>query len=144
MASYTTNTSQNSKIIYPLILFDGYCNLCSGAVNLILKNEKKPLYYFISLQSATVKEYFPDLRISDPPESLILIENNKIFKSSTAALKISKNLKFPWYIFYYAIFLPSFLRDPVYQFIARHRYKWFGRKSVCFVPTTNWKSRFLD
>lgn len=144
MPSQTINTIQNTKINNPLILFDGYCNLCSGGVNLILKNEKKPLYYFLSLQSPKVKEYFPDLIISEPPESIILIENDKIFKSSTAALKISKNLKFPWYIFYYSIYLPSFLRDPVYQFIARHRYKWFGRKSVCFVPKPNWKSRFID
>lgn len=144
MSSLTTNTGQNSKIMYPLILFDGYCNLCSGAVSLILNNEKKPLYYFLSLQSVKVKEFFPELSISDPPESIILIENDKILKRSTAALKISKNLKFPWYIFYYSIFIPSFLRDPVYKFIAKHRYNWFGRKSVCFMPKTNWKSRFLD
>ncbi|MCF8379385.1 MAG: DCC1-like thiol-disulfide oxidoreductase family protein [Bacteroidales bacterium] len=144
MLPQTEKITNYNKLKYPLILFDGYCNLCSFAVNFILKKEKKPLYYFLSIQSPTLSEIYPELKISDPPESIILIQNDKIFKASTAALKISRNLKFPWHILYYAIYLPLFLRDPLYRFIAKKRYRWFGKKNVCYMPKENWKARFMD
>ena len=128
----------------PLILFDGYCNLCSDSVQLILKYEKKPEYFFLSLQSDKAKEILPESDITNPPESVILIEGERVYKSSSAGFRILKKLKFPCNIFYYGIFLPRFLRDPVYELIAKNRYKWFGKKSKCYVPQEKWEHRFVD
>ena len=136
-------SSLNSTFPENIVLYDGYCNLCSGAVQFILRHEKKPVYYFLSLQSPIVAELIPDILVKNPPESIILIENEKIFMSSDAALKISRKLKFPWRIFYYFIYFPRFLRDPVYAFIAKNRYKYFGKKSSCHTPDPKYKNRFL-
>ena len=134
----------NHKFPESIVLYDGYCNLCSGAVQFILKYEKEPVYYFLSLQSLKVEELIPDFKLKDPPESVILIESGKIFMASEAALKIARKLKFPWRVLYYFIYFPRFLRDPAYNFIAKNRYKFFGKKSSCFIPNPKWKSRFLD
>ena len=127
-----------------IILYDGYCNLCSGSVQFILKHEKNPVYYFLSLQSPIVQKLLPEFEVKNPPESIILIENEKVFMASDAALKISRKLKFPWRIAYYFIYFPRFLRDPIYHFIAKNRYKYFEKKSSCFIPESKWKRRFLD
>ena len=131
-------------IDFPLVLYDGYCNLCSGAVQFILKNEKRPDIYFLSLQSPKLKTYVPELNLTQVPDSVLLFENGNLFKESTAALKISGKLKFPYHICKYMIYIPRFLRDPVYRLIANNRYSWFGKKASCFIPAENWKSRFLD
>ncbi len=133
----------DSNLQESIVLYDGYCNLCSRAVQFILKHEKKPVYYFLSLQSPIVEKLTLDILVKNPPESIILIEDNKIFMSSDAVLKISRNLKFPWSMFYYFIYFPRFLRDPVYAFIAKNRYKYFGKKSTCYIPNPKYKNRFL-
>ncbi len=125
-----------------IILFDGVCNLCNGAVQFILKWEKHPNYQFGSLQSEAAQKLlkdFPDEKIAD---SIVLIDDGKLFQKSSAVLKILAHLKWFW-IFKYLIFLPTKFRDYVYDFIARNRYRWFGKRSECRIPTEKEKSRFL-
>lgn len=128
-----------------IILFDGICNLCNASVNFIIKNDEKKFFVFASLQSDVAKEIL--LQFSTKKlnlDSIIYIENGALYEKSTAALKIAKQLRFPWPIFYLFIIIPPFLRDKIYNLIAKNRYKWFGKKDSCMIPTPDLKSLFLD
>lgn len=130
-----------------LILFDGVCNLCNGAVNFIIKRDRKDEFRYASLQSATGQKYLEERNI-DPGEidSIILIEpGTAYFIKSDAALEIAGSLGWPWkalYLFNYI--LPRPLRDRIYDIIARNRYRWFGKKDQCMIPTPALRSKFLD
>jgi len=129
-----------------IILFDGVCNLCNGSVIFILKNERRPLFRFASIQSDIGKELlvrhgFP----VDYSQAVILIDDEKIHTGSTAALKIGQTLKFPWsFLATIGLIVPRSIRDWVYAQIAKHRYQWFGKRDVCMVPTANLRARFLE
>jgi len=129
----------------PFILFDGYCNLCSASVKFILRHEKEEYYYFASLQSEFAGSRFPDFFTKErDPASVILIDKEEVWFASDAALRICHRLKFPFYLMYYFRFIPAFLRDPVYNFIARRRYRYFGKNQTCFVPEKNYSHRFPE
>jgi predicted DCC family thiol-disulfide oxidoreductase YuxK len=128
-----------------LVLFDGVCNFCNYWVQFALKRNKKKSLKFGSLQGDTAKEILPGFNI-DPNvlSSVYLIEKDKIHKESSAALHICKHLDGAWKLLYILIFIPAFLRDPFYKLIARFRYKWFGKKEACMIPTPEQRSRFVD
>ncbi len=128
-----------------LVLFDGVCNFCNYWVQFALKHNKKKSLKFGSLQGNTAKEILPGFSI-DPNvlSSVYLIENDKIYKESTAALHICKHLDGPWKLLFAFIIIPAFLRNPLYKLIARYRYKWFGKKEACMIPTPEQRSRFVD
>lgn len=128
-----------------IVLFDGVCNLCSKAVQLIIKNDPAGFFRFTSLQSEKGKTLLRSYGLSDTaePESLVLIEQGKAYQYSAAALRIAKRLRSWHRLLYLFIFLPAFLRDPVYRFIARNRYRWWGRQVVCWLPDPSLKQRFL-
>jgi predicted DCC family thiol-disulfide oxidoreductase YuxK len=117
-----------------IVLFDGYCNLCSGSVRFISKRDKRNVFTFVPLQSEEA-EKFPGLPRfeTDSSASVILIEDENIYVKSTAALKIARQLRFPWNLFYVLIIVPASIRDGVYMFIARNRYKWFGKRETCYI-----------
>ena len=127
-----------------VIIFDGICNLCSGSVQFILKRDKEKKFLFASLQSSygqnLLKKY--DLP-TDTFNSFILFEDGKILTRSTAALKMFSQLK-GWKWVRLLGIVPKFIRDAVYNVIAKNRYKWFGKKNECWVPTPELKARFLD
>ena len=128
-----------------IILFDGVCNLCNSSVNFIIKHDKKERFLFASLQSDAAKEIllqFPSKKII--MGSLFLIENNKIYNKSTAVLKILRNLNGGVRFLYIFIIIPKFLRDSLYDYFAENRYKWYGKKENCMVPSPKLKKRFLD
>lgn len=129
---------------HPVILFDGVCNLCNASVRFVVKRDKSEKYRFASLQSDHAKELLLENGV-DPHsfDSIVLFEAGEIFTKSTAALKIAQNLSGFWPMLYVFMALPVFLRDPVYDFIARNRYKWFGKKEHCEVPAPELKERFL-
>lgn len=128
----------------PLILFDGMCNLCSNSVQFIIKRDKKEQFYFASLQSNLGKQIIQYFQLDfTKTQSVLLLNNNIIFCESTAALKIAKKLSGFWPILYSFIIIPSFIRNIIYQFISRNRYKWFGKKESCWVPNKEITSRFL-
>lgn len=125
-----------------IILFDGVCNLCNASVKFILKYEKKETFIFGSLQSDRVKEVLTQFRSERITDSILYIENDQLFQESTAALKIAKHLRY-FGVLYYLIYLPEWLRNPFYRFIARNRYNWFGKRETCMIPEERLKNRFL-
>lgn len=130
-----------------IILFDGVCNLCNESVKFIIKKDKKAHFKFTSLQSemgqTLIKSCQNDLD-STKQQSVILIKNNKAYTHSTAALLIAKHLSFPWNLLYAGILIPKFIRDGIYNIIAKNRYKWFGKVSdACLLPNKEFNSRFL-
>jgi len=128
-----------------IILFDGICNLCNGSVIFILRREKDPRFQLASIQSETGKELLKWCGLpSNYIQAVVYIENGKTYLGSTAALKIGQRLIFPWsFLSCAGSIVPEFIRDWVYNRIAQHRYRWFGRKDVCMVPTQSLKARFL-
>lgn len=127
-----------------IILFDGVCNLCNASVKFIIKNDPKTLYKFAPLQSHFAQKILNRKNISNKNfESLILIEGDDMFLKSTAALKIARNLRGFWPVFYPLIFIPYPFRDFFYNVIAKHRYRLFGQKDSCMVPSKEIKSRFM-
>lgn len=129
---------------YEIVLFDGVCNLCNSAVDLIVRNDKLGNFKVGALQDDKTKEILKDYDINeDYLDSIILIRGDKVFYKSRAALEITKNLKGAWPLLYGLIVVPGFVRDPVYDWIARNRYRWFGKKETCRLPTAEERARFL-
>lgn len=128
-----------------ILLFDGVCNLCNASVNFIIKHDKKAHFKFASLQSDAAKELLLQYKAKKiKMDSIILIENGAFYKKSTAALIISKKLNGGFKILYVFIIIPTFIRDWVYNYIAKNRYKWFGKKDSCMIPTKELKKRFIE
>lgn len=130
---------------HQVIIFDGVCNLCNGFIQFIIKNDKKNKFKFCSLQSEQgqniIKQNSKDLKNID---SVLLFTNNQIYNKSTAVLKIAKTLGFPYNIIKITSVIPVKLRDRIYDFIAKNRYRWFGKKTSCWIPTSELKEKFLD
>lgn len=128
-----------------IVLFDGVCNLCNGAITFIIKRDKKDVFRYAPLQSKVGKELAAKHHIDlDKVDSIILVTEDKAYAKSTAALRIAKQLSKGWPLLAMFLILPKFLRDAVYDFIARNRYKWFGKKDACMIPTPELKRKFLD
>lgn len=128
----------------PIILFDGVCNLCSSSVQFVIRRDPQHHFRFASLQSNTGKQILEQFNLSTSDlSSFILLENGKIYTRSTGALKVAKQLSKGWTLLYGFIIIPAFIRDAVYQFIAKNRYKWFGKKTACWVPTKELEQLFL-
>jgi predicted DCC family thiol-disulfide oxidoreductase YuxK len=129
----------------PVILFDGVCNFCNGAINFVLKQDRKSVFRFAPLQSEAGRRLLQQYNLpTEEFESFVLIDQGKVYKKSNAALRVMNKL--PWYWKESQIFrvIPTIFRDAIYDFIARNRYKWFGKKDQCMVPTAEMRSRFLD
>ena len=131
---------------HPVVLFDGVCNLCHGAVQFIVDRDPRGTFQFASLQSeraaALLREHGRNPPEGDP-ESVVLVEDGRIYEHSTAALRIALRLGGLWSLLYGFVIVPRFVRDAVYRFIARNRYRWFGRTEQCRVPTPELRARFL-
>ena len=128
----------------PVILFDGVCNLCEGFVQFILKKEKAPIYYFASLQSEFGRQMLTAYNLEHELKTVIFIKEGKAYTKSEAALEIAKGLQFPFNTFHLLKIFPRFIRDWVYDGISKRRYRWFGKKDVCMIPTPELKQRFLE
>lgn len=127
-----------------VILFDGECNLCNGFVNFVIKRDKENLYHFAPLQSRVAKDLLKEDRSIKNLSTIVLVENGKILTQSTAALRIIKHLSGGWKLLYGLIIIPKFIRDAFYILIARNRYRWFGKKEHCMIPTPAVQSKFLS
>ena len=126
-----------------IVLFDGECNFCDASVQFILKHDPKGIFKFASLQSEIGQQLLNDFNVPKNMDSIVLIEGNGFYTKSTAALKIARQLKGFWKFFYIFIIIPKFLRNSVYSVIAKNRYKWFGKKETCMLPTAEQRNRFL-
>jgi predicted DCC family thiol-disulfide oxidoreductase YuxK len=129
-----------------LILFDGICNLCNASIQYVIKHDKKNVFMFTALQSEAgqqiIKKYNIDTNKVD--SVLLYTPKNGIDSKSTAALKIANDLGFPQSIMTVFFIIPPFIRNWVYDYIAKHRYKWYGKKESCMIPSPELKSRFLS
>jgi predicted DCC family thiol-disulfide oxidoreductase YuxK len=129
-----------------LILFDGFCNLCNASVLYVIKRDKNNVFMFSPLQSNIGKQLIEkhDINLS-LTDSILLYESGQgISYKSTAALKIASKLTFPTNLLSIFLIVPSLFRDWVYDYIAKNRYKWYGKKDACMVPTQELKDKFLD
>jgi predicted DCC family thiol-disulfide oxidoreductase YuxK len=130
---------------HALVLFDGVCNLCNGSVQFIIDRDPRGYFTFAALQSEAAAPALS--RCGRDPEmldSIVLVEEGRCFTRSTAALRIARRLSGLWPAFYLGIVIPRVLRDMLYDLIARHRYRWFGRTESCRIPTPELRARFLD
>ncbi|MDG1730432.1 MAG: DCC1-like thiol-disulfide oxidoreductase family protein [Algibacter sp.] len=129
-----------------LILFDGVCNLCNGAVNYVIKHDKSNLFMFTALQSDIGKKIIEHYNIDTIKLDSILLYTPKkgIHYKSTAALKVASKLGFPINILVIFLIVPKVIRNWVYDFIAKNRYKWYGKKDACMIPTPELKNKFLE
>ena len=122
------------------IIFDGFCILCSKIVQFILRRDKLKTFRFTPFQSEKsdlLKKKFGIEHMTN--ETIVLIEDGKVYSKSTAGLRIIKKLGFPWNLLWVFIVLPRFIRDPVYNLFARNRFRWFGKRESCFIPDDNWE-----
>ena len=128
-----------------LVLFDGVCNFCNFWIQFALKRDKKNKLMFGSLQGETAQQLLPQHNI-DPGiiTSVIFIEDGIAYRDSTAALKICRHLNGGWKLLYALIIVPTFIRDGIYKWIGRNRYKWFGKQESCMLPTAEQRKRFVD
>jgi len=124
-----------------IVLFDGVCNLCNGFVQFILVRDPEGRFSFASLQSDAARRL---LNGNAPAETMVLIEQRTLYIKSTAALRIARGLRFPWPLLYGLLIVPRPLRDTIYDWVARHRYAWFGQRESCMVPTAQWRKRFIE
>jgi predicted DCC family thiol-disulfide oxidoreductase YuxK len=129
----------------PIILFDGVCNFCNSAVNFTLKRNAKADIFFAPLQSAAGQKLLAQYHLpANNMQSFVFIEKEKPYKQSTAALKVARHLRGLWPLCYGFIIVPKFIRDGIYNWIAKNRYKWFGMRQSCMIPTHEVKARFLS
>jgi predicted DCC family thiol-disulfide oxidoreductase YuxK len=134
----------NKQFTHSIILFDGVCNLCNGAVNFVINRDPGNVFKFTPLQEKQgvllLKKHAIDAKMLD---SIVLIENGNVYIKSSAALRIAKKMSNLWPLFFALLIIPRFMRDGVYDFIAKNRYKWFGKKEQCMIPTPGLREKFL-
>lgn len=126
-----------------VIFFDGVCNLCSGWVRFVLNRDTSAAFRFAPLQSDFAREILQETRQHDGLDSIVLLKDGKVFVKSAAVLRIVRRLRWPWPLLWILIVVPSAIRDFVYDIIARSRYRWFGRREECMIPSPEIRERFL-
>ncbi|MBB5171972.1 thiol-disulfide oxidoreductase DCC family protein [Texcoconibacillus texcoconensis] len=127
-----------------IILFDGECHFCDRSVHFIFKRDKKAVFKFASLQSDIGQELLRTYHAPAHIDSLVLIDDKHCYIKSSAALHICKHLSGLWKLFYGLFIIPRPVRDFVYEMIAKNRYRWFGKKEQCSVPSPEVRKRFLS
>lgn len=125
---------------HPIIFYDGVCGLCDRSIQFILKHDHKRVFRYAALQSDFAKQTLGDQLAFD---SFVYYDKGKVFYRSTAALKMFKALGGGWSLLYGFMVVPAFIRNAVYDFVARNRYKWFGKFDSCKIPTPEQRALFL-
>lgn len=128
----------------PILIFDGVCNMCNASVNFVMKRDKEGKVMFTANQHGPGQEILKKFnKPVDDVDTFYLLENGKIYDRSSAVLRVSKYMNFPWNLGVIFLIVPKFIRDFVYKFVAKNRYKWFGKKDTCRLPTPEERARFL-
>lgn len=129
---------------YPVVIFDGVCNLCNGVVNFILQHQRKKQFRFVALQSEAGEKAIQLLQIPPETNSVILYWKKRIYTESEAALEIARLLPAPWKWLVVFTIVPKKVRDKMYRWVARNRYRWFGQKQSCRLPSRREKQFFPE
>jgi predicted DCC family thiol-disulfide oxidoreductase YuxK len=127
-----------------IIFFDGSCGLCNRSVKFIMRKEKNDQLFFSPLQSDFAKGILEEYKVEADADSMMLLEKGKIYLRSSAALRSTKYLKGLWPLSQVFLIVPKFIRDAVYNFIARNRISWFGKADHCEMMTPELRRRFLE
>ena len=134
----------NTDVKSPVLLFDGVCNLCNASVQWLLTHDRRGIFRFAALQSGTGQALLQGFGLDQEKfNSVVLVRGDRIFLRSDAPLEIVRYLGGAWPLLYGLRIIPRFLRDAIYNWIARNRYRWFGRREACMLPRPEWKARFL-
>lgn len=129
----------------PIIFFDGICNLCNAAVQFVIKRDPAAVFKFCSLQSPIASQLLSDRDFQSKDfNTFILLQNDKIYKRSDAALKVARQLKGPFKLLYGFIIVPVRVRNWVYDLISKNRYRWFGKREECMIPDPTLATRFIN
>jgi len=126
-----------------IVFFDGVCNLCQGSVRYLIKHDKKGVLKFASLQGNYAKDFVNETEIQSM-QSIMFFDGKMLYKKSTAVLKLSRLLGGWYQLLLLGYILPRFFRDWLYNIVAKNRYRWFGKKDQCMLPSKGFKNRFLD
>lgn len=128
----------------PIIFFDGVCNLCNASVQFVIAHDKKDQFKFTALQGDYAKEVLPKSNVDlEKLNTILLLEDGKLYTKSSAALRVARKLNGLIPLLYAFIIVPKFIRDWIYDIIAKNRYQWWGRQESCWVPTPELKSKFI-
>lgn len=139
--SHSTDVYNESAIV----LIDGVCHMCQGLTQFIIRRDPRGIFRFASLQSEVGQKLLKQGGMRESSiDTMVLIENGKYYTRSTGALRIARRLRFPWPLSYVLILIPPFLRNLVYRWVAKNRYRWFGQSSECMIPTPDIRRRFLS
>lgn len=139
--------TENSQIPTdkPILLFDGVCNLCNGFVQFVIKRDPEGIFRFASLQSEIGQTLLAQAQMPTKEIStVVLYEGGKFYTHSDVGLRVFRKMGGAWSLLYGLMIIPKFIRDGIYNWIARNRYRWFGKRESCMIPTPELKSRFLD
>jgi predicted DCC family thiol-disulfide oxidoreductase YuxK len=128
-----------------IVLFDGVCNLCTGSVRFIISHDRRGVFSFAALQSNAGREILRRFHLTTArPHSFFLVDDGRIYDRSSAALRVTRYCDGIWKLLSVLIVVPRFFRDAVYDWIARNRYDWFGKKNECWIPSADLRARFLE
>lgn len=127
----------------PIIFFDGVCGMCNAFVSLVLRADRRGTFLFAPLQGTTARELLPPLAEDAREWSMIYVDEAGVHDQSDASLEVYRRLGGPWRLLALARAVPRFIRNPVYRIIARNRYRWFGKRDACRIPTAAERARFL-
>lgn len=128
----------------PVVFFDGYCALCAFWVRFILIRDRRGSYRFASLDSAAARSAGVSVQPGADPETVILLAEGRTWERSDAAIRILAGLGGLWRLCLLLLIVPRALRDAIYRWVARHRYRWFGKTDACLMPDARYKYLFLD
>lgn len=128
-----------------IILFDGVCNFCNGSVNFVIEHDAENYFKFAPLQSDVAQGLLDKFKIDkSATDSVVLVENETVYTHSTAALRIARKLDGAFSWLYVFVIVPKFIRDFFYKLFAKYRYKLFGKKDVCMMPTAEIREKFIS
>lgn len=134
----------NESQQHSIILFDGVCNFCNSSVQFIIRRDRKGRFRFASLQSKAGRELLTRHHVPDRIDSIVLMDQGRCYTESTAVLRIAWRLGGMWRAAAILLAVPKPMRDPLYRYAARNRYRWFGKRQACMLPTADIRERFLS
>lgn len=144
-AFHTEHSTLNIPQDKPILLFDGVCNLCNGFVQFVIRRDPQAKFRFAALQSEVGQQLLREANMpTDELSTVVLYENGRFYTHSSVPLRVVKKFGGAWPLLYGLVIVPKMIRDGVYNWIARNRYRWFGKQESCMIPTPELKARFLS